>query len=86
MLAQGEFSTFLKSKKSEQSEILEMLTGTEVYSKIADAVKNKKGEALNKKKEAESLYNGIKDKILSDDEIDKLNVIKNELTDNIIQD
>ncbi len=86
MLAQGEFSTFLKSKKSEQSEILEMLTGTEVYSKIADAVKNKKGEALNKKKEAESLYNGIKDKILSDDEIDKLNVVKNELTDNIIQD
>ncbi|MBR5146638.1 MAG: SMC family ATPase, partial [Bacteroidales bacterium] len=35
MLAQGEFSTFLKSEKSKQSEILEMLTGTEVYSRIA---------------------------------------------------
>lgn len=74
MLAQGEFSTFLKSKKNEQSEILEMLTGTEVYSKIADAVKAKKGEAFYNKKEAETLYNGLKDKILSQEDFDALNV------------
>ena len=80
MLAQGEFSTFLKSKKNEQSEILEMLTGTEVYSKIADAVKNKKGEAFYKKKEAETLYNGLKDNILSKDEVDELNSRQDELS------
>lgn len=80
MLAQGEFSTFLKSKKNEQSEILEMLTGTEVYSKIADAVKNKKGEAFYKKKEAETLYNGLKDNILSKDEVDGLNTRQDELS------
>ena len=79
VLAQGEFSTFLKSKKNEQSEILEMLTGTEVYSKIADAVKNKKGEAFYKKKEAETLYNGLKDNILSKDEVDELNARQDEL-------
>ncbi|MBQ2851884.1 MAG: AAA family ATPase [Bacteroidales bacterium] len=79
MLAQGEFSTFLKSKKNEQSEILEMLTGTEVYSKIADAIKNKKGEAFYKKKEAETLYNGLKDNILSKDEVDELNTRQDEL-------
>ena len=80
MLAQGEFSTFLKSKKNEQSEILEMLTGTEVYSKIADAVKNKKGEAFYKKKEAETFYNGLKDNILSKDEVDGLNTRQDELS------
>ena len=80
MLAQGEFSTFLKSKKNEQSEILEMLTGTEVYSKIADAVKAKKGEAFYKKKEAETLYNGLKDNILSKEQVEELNVRQGELS------
>ena len=72
MLAQGEFSTFLKSKKNEQSEILEMLTGTEVYSKIAEVVKVKKGEAFYRKKEAETLYNGLKDKLLTQDDVAEL--------------
>ena len=80
MLAQGEFSTFLKSKKNEQAEILEMLTGTEVYSKIADAVKAKKGEAFYKKKEAETLYNGLKDNILSKEQVEELNVRQGELS------
>lgn len=50
MLAQGEFSTFLKSAKNQQSEILEMLTGTEIYSKIAEAVKKKKVKPPPRKK------------------------------------
>lgn len=83
MLAQGEFSTFLKSKKSEQSEILEMLTGTEVYSKIAEAVKSKKGEAFYKKKEAETLYNNLKDKMLSTEELNNLSNQQEELSNNI---
>ena len=69
MLAQGEFSTFLKSEKSKQSEILEMLTGTEVYSRIAEGIKTKKGEAFYKKKEVETLYNNLKDSVLSKDDI-----------------
>ena len=85
MLAQGEFSTFLKSKKSEQSEILEMLTGTEIYSKIAESVKSKKGEAFYNKKEAETLYNSLKDKILTSNELDDLNEQYKRLSDNIKQ-
>ena len=50
-----------------------------MYSKIADAVKNKKGEAFYKKKEAETLYNGLKDNILSKDEVDELNTRQDEL-------
>ncbi len=85
MLAQGEFSTFLKSKRNEQSEILEMLTGTEVYSRIAEAVKSKKGEAFFKNKEAETLYNGLKNKTLSTEEAKDLITQQKGLTDNITQ-
>ena len=79
MLAQGEFSTFLKSKKIEQSEILEMLTGTEVYSRIAEAVKTKKGEAYYQKKEMEVLYNNLKNSVLLEDEVESLNAQETEL-------
>lgn len=34
MLAQGEFTRFLQSRSKEKSDILEKLTGTEIYSKI----------------------------------------------------
>jgi DNA repair exonuclease SbcCD ATPase subunit len=35
MLAQGAFTKFFNSKGSEKSDILEKLTGTEIYSKIS---------------------------------------------------
>ena len=79
MLAQGEFNTFLVSDKAEQSEILEKLTGTEVYSKIADVIRLRKNEALQRKKDAETLYNSLKDNILSDEEIEGLEGRKLEL-------
>ena len=81
MLAQGEFNTFLVSEKTEQSEILEMLTGTEVYSKIAEAVKLRKNDSLQRKKEIESLYNNLKDNALSDEDVVSLNVRKNEIVE-----
>ena len=48
MLAQGQFTQFLKSKDDEKSEILEKLTGTRIYSEIG-----KKIEEIKKEKEAE---------------------------------
>ena len=53
MLAQGQFTQFLKSKDDEKSEILEKLTGTGIYSEIG-----KKIEVIKKEKEAE--YNAQK--------------------------
>jgi exonuclease SbcC len=35
LLAQGDFATFLKAKDEERAELLEKLTGTEIYSKIS---------------------------------------------------
>lgn len=72
MLAQGEFNTFLVSKKSQQSEILEMLTGTEVYSEISDMIGMRKSAANQARKEAELIYNNQKVNVLSDEECNEL--------------
>lgn len=83
MLAQGQFNTFLISEKSKQAEILEMLTGTEIYSRIAESVKNKKDEAQKVKNNAETLYKSIKNDVLSDEEIENLQGQKAELESKI---
>ena len=73
MLAQGQFSTFLNSNKKQQTEILEMLTGTEVYSRIADIVGKRKNEAKYDADKAAELYNKLKDNILPEGELASLN-------------
>lgn len=73
MLAQGQFNTFLTSEKAKQTEILEMLTGTEVYSKIAEIVGRKKNDAKNEVEKATELYNSLNKNILSDEEVAELN-------------
>ena len=46
LLAQGDFATFLKARQSEKAELLEKLTGTELYSRISVSIyeKTKKAE------------------------------------------
>ena len=80
MLAQGQFNTFLTSEKSKQTEILEMLTGTEVYSKIAEMVGRKKNAAKADEERAAELYNTLKNNILPEEELASLNteLAKNE--------
>lgn len=80
MLAQGQFNTFLTSEKAKQTEILEMLTGTEVYSKIAEIVGRKKNDAKTDVEKATELYNSLKNNILSNEDISSLNeeLAKNE--------
>jgi exonuclease SbcC len=54
LLAQGEFSRFLKAKADERAELLESLTGTEIYSrlgKLAHSETGKKEQELEKKEE-----------------------------------
>lgn len=45
LLAQGDFANFLKAKSSEKAELLEKLTGTEIYSKISVSIYQKTTEA-----------------------------------------
>ena len=74
MLAQGQFNTFLTSEKSKQTEILEMLTGTEVYSKIADIVGRRKNDAKNDVDKASELFNSLNGNILPEEELTALNI------------
>lgn len=66
LLAQGEFTKFLNSKDDEKAEILEKITGVDVYSKIGAKI----FEVTNSKKQlwdnAQKLANGIS--VLSDEE------------------
>ncbi len=47
LLAQGDFATFLKAKQNEKAELLEKLTGTEVYSRISALIYQRTNEAKN---------------------------------------
>ncbi|MCC8146503.1 MAG: AAA family ATPase [Bacteroidales bacterium] len=72
LLAQGDFSTFLKAGEDEKAELLEKLTGTDIYSRISL-------EIHNKTKEAKEEYELIKSQIahitlLTEKEIEDLNL------------
>lgn len=56
LLAQGDFATFLKATQKEKAELLEKLTGTDIYSRISMAI-------YEKSKEAEQDLNLLKERI-----------------------
>ena len=66
MLAQGEFTKFLKSTGGEKSEILEKLTGTDVYSEVGKLIYAKKSEKEGVYKQIQSRLEGVK--LLTDEE------------------
>lgn len=81
LLAQGDFATFLKAKQSEKAELLEKLTGTDIYSRISVAI-------FEKSKIAEQNFNALKEKIadielLSDEEIKTLNSEKQNIAEEV---
>ena len=56
LLAQGDFATFLKAKQAEKAELLEKLTGTDIYSRISITI-------YEKAKSAEADRNAINERI-----------------------
>lgn len=67
MLAQGEFTRFLNSKDNEKAEILEKITGVDIYSKIGAKVYAITGEKERIYQEARQAIEGIQ--TLSETEI-----------------
>lgn len=71
LLAQGDFATFLKASSREKSEILEKLTGTDLYSHISINIFNKSKEADNALAQIAGKIDEIT--LLSDEELKALN-------------
>lgn len=70
LLAQGDFATFLKATQREKAELLEKLTGTDIYSRISSSI-------YDKSKSAEQDLNLLNERIkgielLSDEELKTL--------------
>ena len=66
MLAQGQFTMFLKAEAKEKSDILEKITGTEIYAKIGTRIHQKAKEAYDTLKETEMAVSSVE--LLSDDQ------------------
>lgn len=81
LLAQGDFANFLKAKQNEKAELLEKLTGTEVYSRISMMIYQKAGEARNS---LDLIQQRIKDiRLLTDEELEAYDLEKENLTKEI---
>ncbi len=59
LLAQGDFAAFLKATQSEKAEILEKLTGTEVFGRISSALFQKNKEAAERYRQYELQTEGL---------------------------
>lgn len=84
MLAQGQFTQFLKAETKEKSEILEKITGTEIYAKIGTRIHQKSLEAENAFKEANRDVDSIV--LLSEEEksaqVNEIKQIENDIEKN----
>jgi exonuclease SbcC len=78
LLAQGDFTAFLKAPNSEKSDLLEKLTGTHVYSEISIRI----FERHRTEKEELTIHTVQKEgiSIMNEEELENLNKRKTELT------
>ena len=66
LLSQGDFARFLKSNANERGELLEKITGTEIYRRLGRACYERRGEELRSLEELKIQLGGID--LLSDEE------------------
>lgn len=67
MLAQGEFARFLNSSDSDKAEILQKITGTDIYGRISARIFEITSEKEREYREAEARLQGVE--LLSDEEL-----------------
>ena len=79
LLAQGDFAAFLKAKQSEKAELLEKLTGTEVYSRISIVIHQKTKEAELEYIRVQERIQGVE--VLSDEQTAACRQERDNLTD-----
>lgn len=77
LLAQGNFAAFLKADENEKAQILQTLTGTEIYSRISELIYKRNEDAKRELELIEEKKRGIT--ILTSEELVALNERKKEL-------
>ncbi len=77
MLAQGDFTKFLKSGENEKSDILEKLTGTAIYSEISKCIHVIKGEKDAACQQVKSKLQGVQ--LLEKEEVETIQSERKEL-------
>lgn len=70
LLAQNDFATFLKSRESAKAELLEKLTGTEIYSQISRSVFARSKQAMEEYSQLKSNITLIE--LLPEEEVEQL--------------
>ena len=74
LLAQGDFTAFMKAHKNEKAELLEKLTGTQIYAQISAKIYEKNKEQVN---EIQKLKDKLGDiELLNEEQILELNQSK----------
>jgi exonuclease SbcC len=81
LLAQGDFDKFLQSDAKDRSEILEQITGTEIYGDISRKVHERNREEQNKLQLIETELRGIA--VYDVEKIEEKRVIRNQLKQTI---
>ena len=71
LLAQNDFATFLKAEQSSKAELLEKLTGTEIYSRISKTIYAGYVRAEERLAKVQAQIQGIE--ILEDEQINEIN-------------
>ena len=84
MLSQGQFAAFLNAKEAERAELLEELTGTEIYGEISERVHEHFSAAKQNLSELESQAKGVQ--LLTDEETQALNAENIQLSSELITD
>ena len=77
LLAQGDFATFLKARQTDKAEILEKLTGTEIYSRISASIYERTKRAEGEYKLLQERIKGIE--LLTEEQLQQLSAEKEEL-------
>jgi len=81
LLAQGDFSTFLRAGEDEKAELLEKLTGTDIYTRISIEIHNKTKEAKEDYSIIQQQINPIK--LLTDEEVSELTEQQKQLNEEL---
>lgn len=82
LLAQGDFATFLKARPGDKAELLEKLTGTDVYSRISQSIFQKSKDAAQDLKQLRDQIEGVE--LLSDEQVVQIELERRQIDDEVV--